>query len=154
MFLTPFCTTDFRNKLSIVDLLSYNFVHKRKTIFPSTLTRSVPKDLSQQKQLVIQKWINRGFDNKRNRSTILSRNVSLFPRKPFRAHLKKGGLYERIGGAKWAMNFWGVEDHSVIPISGTRGCLVHISGRPRVRAGKIKKESGKQFHFPFMLGKL
>ena len=67
---------------------------------------------------------------------------------------KKGGLYERIGGAKWAMNFWGVEDHSVIPISGTRGCLVHISGRPRVRAGKIKKESGKQFHFPFMLGNL
>ena len=41
-----------------------------------------------------------------------------------------------------------------IPISGTRGCLFHITVRPRARAGKIKKESGKEFHFPFMLGNL
>jgi hypothetical protein len=52
------------------------------------------------------------------------------------------------------VNFRNVEDQLGIPISGTRGFLIHITGRPRARAVKIKKESGKEFHFPFMLGNL
>ena len=79
-----------------------------------------------------------GFDNQRNRSTILSSDLCPTPRKTFRA----------------AMNFRGVEDHLGITVSGTGGYLVHIRGRPPSRAGKIEKESGKQFHFPFMLENL
>ena len=86
MFLNPFRKTDFSETLSIVDLLFDKFCVCYKAVLLSILTRSVPKDLSQQKQLVIQKWINPGFDNQRNGSTILSRNVCLFPRKTEGVH--------------------------------------------------------------------